>query len=200
MKNYFFDRHFKLLMAFSLFLIHSNANAQNQENYYQNGIKHALNQNFSKAISSFSKAIEIDPRFENAYVHRGISKYNLNDLDGAYSDYNKALEIKPFYDFALTYRGILKYKREDFNQAILDYDKAIEINPKYVLAYTKRGEAKNRLKNNIGACWDWEIASTYNNNDPEYNSLVLQKLIPNLNRIHIYSAKQSILMINEHCK
>ena len=45
------------------------------------------------AISDYTKAIQINPDFENAYINRGISKRKIGDYQGAISDYNKALTI-----------------------------------------------------------------------------------------------------------
>jgi Flp pilus assembly protein TadD len=48
-----------------------------------------------KAISDYTKALEINPRDAEAYYNRGIAYGEKGQYDEAISDYNKALEINP---------------------------------------------------------------------------------------------------------
>ena len=48
-----------------------------------------------QAISDFTKAIEMNPRYYQAYYNRGIVYGNKGQYDQAISDYNKAIEINP---------------------------------------------------------------------------------------------------------
>ncbi len=43
------------------------------------------------AIADYTKAIELDPNFVDAYTNRGISKYNLNQNECP--DFKKACEL-----------------------------------------------------------------------------------------------------------
>jgi len=45
----------------------------------------------------YSKAIELNPNYAEAYMTRGRDKIFqfLKDEEGAYSDWNKAIEINP---------------------------------------------------------------------------------------------------------
>ena len=56
--------------------------------YYQKG-------QYEKAISAFTKAIEINPTDERAYSIRGLAYAGKSQYDKAISDINKALEINP---------------------------------------------------------------------------------------------------------
>ena len=60
---------------------------------------------YNGAIADYTKAIELNPNYANAYYNRGISKHNLKDYNGAISDYNKAIEIDPNYANAYYNRG-----------------------------------------------------------------------------------------------
>ena len=40
---------------------------------------------------NFSKAIELDPDYADAYYNRGIAKQYLNDIGGACKDFRKAI-------------------------------------------------------------------------------------------------------------
>ena len=45
------------------------------------------------AIADYTKAIEFDPNYAEAYSNRGISKENLGDLNGACADWKKAAAL-----------------------------------------------------------------------------------------------------------
>jgi tetratricopeptide (TPR) repeat protein len=47
-------------------------------------------QEFEIAVSDFDTAITLDPDFADAYLGRGSSRYNLQDIDGAMEDWKKA--------------------------------------------------------------------------------------------------------------
>ncbi len=54
-----------------------------------------------KALDYFSKAIEIDPNYADAYFARGFTYVQLNDKESAKADYNMCLKIKPNYTEAI---------------------------------------------------------------------------------------------------
>ena len=54
-------------------------------------------QDYDSAIAHFSRAIEVLPRYHQAYFNRGLCFESLDDLESAESDYRKSLEIKPDY-------------------------------------------------------------------------------------------------------
>jgi Flp pilus assembly protein TadD len=52
---------------------------------------------FGEAAKYFSRAVEIDPSYVEAWYNRGYSYELGGDVTRARSDYNKALELKPGY-------------------------------------------------------------------------------------------------------
>lgn len=52
---------------------------------------------FGEAIKYFSRAIELDPAYVEAWYNRGYSYELSGDVNRARADYNKALELKPGY-------------------------------------------------------------------------------------------------------
>ena len=46
-------------------------------------------------LADCNKALELDPKFAEAYANRGIFKGNAGDFDGAVADYDKVVELKP---------------------------------------------------------------------------------------------------------
>ena len=89
----------------------------------------------------FTKAIEIDPNYADAYYNRGIVYGKQGNLTQSASDFAKALIINPNYAGTYYNSGIVYAKQGNFTQAISDYSKAIEINPNFGNAYFNRGLA-----------------------------------------------------------
>jgi tetratricopeptide (TPR) repeat protein len=96
---------------------------------------------YDQAISEYTKTLEINPKYVDAYNNRGIAYVDKGKYDQAFIDYNKAIEINPKYALAYYNRGIAYANKEKYDQAIKDFNKALEINSKYALAYNNRGFA-----------------------------------------------------------
>ena len=109
---------------------------------------------YDLAISDFSKALEINPNFANAYRHRGRAYYLKGQYDQAISDYTKALEINPKHG-AKVYnrRGNAYHQKGQYDQAISDFNKALDINPSYADVYANRGLAYY-FKKEFDKSWD----------------------------------------------
>ncbi|MEZ5194860.1 MAG: tetratricopeptide repeat protein [Bacteroidales bacterium] len=56
---------------------------------------------FQTAIDYFTKTIEINPDYGEAYYNRGFSYELLKDVENSRSDYKKTLELLPNYDKAI---------------------------------------------------------------------------------------------------
>ena len=49
------------------------------------------------AIQDYTKVIQLEPNFTNAYYNRGVAYSNKGELDLAIQDYTKAIELVPDY-------------------------------------------------------------------------------------------------------
>jgi len=94
---------------------------------------------WDKAIAEYNEAIELDPKYADAYFNRGNANYNKGQYDQAIDDYTKAIEINPGLADAYANRGLAYAQgKGQFDQAISDFNKAIGINPGYAMAYNYR--------------------------------------------------------------
>ena len=66
------------------------------------------------AISDYTKAIEINPRYVSAYHNRGVAKEYLQDYEGALKDYEKATKIDSDDYLAWSGVGNMKIKLENW--------------------------------------------------------------------------------------
>ena len=114
---------------------------------------------YDRAIAYFNKAIEINPKYADAYNNRGNAYAKKGQYDKAIADYNKAIEINPRFAAAYNNRGNAYMGNGQYDKAISDYNKAIEINPRDAFAYDNRGFVYMvKLGNKNKACSDWKRA------------------------------------------
>ena len=102
-------------------------NAESAYSFHQSGINNYKNGDYFKAVYDFTKAIEIDPNYSEAYYNRGWNKAKLKDYYGAISDYTKAIEINPNYLSEYKNRGIDKEIIGDLKGACADWQKASQL-------------------------------------------------------------------------
>jgi Flp pilus assembly protein TadD len=100
----------------------------------QEGKQHYQQRNLPEALSSFTKALEKDPKLVEAYFRRGLVKEKLNDVAGAEADYSAAIALdpKPLY---YNNRGLTRLVQGKDTAAEEDYRKAIALDATYAHAY-----------------------------------------------------------------
>jgi tetratricopeptide (TPR) repeat protein len=141
-----------------IFLLGSiSAFGQTVEEYYQQGIESYKSQKFLQAKKAFTKAIELDPNYAEAYKARGDAKSfgYFTGYESAMDDYAKAIALKPDYAEVYLSRGLLKDLVRDYQGAVEDFSKAIVIKPDYTQAFRSREEAKRSLGDDLSANADY---------------------------------------------
>jgi tetratricopeptide (TPR) repeat protein len=129
---------------------------------FNEGIRAGLEDDFKKAEVFFSKAIEINPIYAEAFLYRGLSYIEMGDYPKAIRDLTIAIELDPaFSDQAHYFRGVARYWRGEYDQALDDLSVAIHMNPDYV-AFFQRGKVYLSLENYSRALQDFEIALRLN--------------------------------------
>ena len=81
------------------------------------------------AISDYSRAIELDPNFAEAYNNRAYTYMVQHNYAAALPDLDKAIELRPGYVNALMNRGDIYnyYYHINYDRAIADYDRALKL-------------------------------------------------------------------------
>ena len=133
--------------------------SNNPSVHIEKGVAHYESKEYDQAIAEYSKAIEINPNYADAYYNRGLVYDDLKEYSQAIADYSKAIEINPNYADAYYNRGLIHYNLKEYDQAIADYSQAIEINPNYANAHYNRGLVYDNLEEYEQAILDIEKAS-----------------------------------------
>jgi tetratricopeptide (TPR) repeat protein len=109
------------------------------EDWFEKGNSFRIFNQYEEAIMAYTRALNINPRFADAYNNRGLARADKGNYDRSIADYNSALEINPRYALAYYNRGGVWVDKGDYDSAIADFNKALEINPRFAEAYSGRG-------------------------------------------------------------
>ncbi len=120
---------------------------------------------YEEAIEDYTRAIDLNPQYAEAYNNRGIANRHLVKFEEAIEDYNKAIKLNPQLVTPYYNRGTAKATLGKRQEAIEDYNKVIKLNPKYVEAYYERGLANHALGKHEEAIEDYTEAIDLN---PKY--------------------------------
>ena len=83
----------------------------------------------SESIKIFSKLIELDPNWAEAWNKRETALYLIGDYEGSQKDIDKVLELENRHFGALAGQGLVNIKLENYEKAIESYERAQEIYP-----------------------------------------------------------------------
>ncbi len=152
-----------VLLSTSGFIISTShkVNAQSAYDFLNSGYEKFDQGNFKGAIMDSTKAIEIDPKYAEAYFLRANAYFQnpkgnpRKNFKSAIDDYSKVIEIVPYSADAYFNRGLAKSYLEKHKEAIVDFNKAIENDSGYADAYYLRGYSKFWTKDFDSACIDF---------------------------------------------
>jgi tetratricopeptide (TPR) repeat protein len=109
----------KFLIFILLIYLPANVFSQNAKKYYKTGGEFVTTGNYKDAIDQFTKAIDLQPDFANAYLARANAYEKLNMLKEAAQDYDRASTF-------LSTNTDVFYQSARLNFLLGDYQRAIE--------------------------------------------------------------------------
>ncbi|MDR4497108.1 MAG: tetratricopeptide repeat protein [Candidatus Scalindua sp.] len=92
-----------------------------------------------KAIAEFTKAIELNPKYAEAYLQRGIAYHAKGQQSESLSDFDTFSELDPKDGKLYSKRAGFYRNQKKYGEAVNDYSKAIEYDPEYTENYYGRG-------------------------------------------------------------
>jgi len=87
------------------------------------------NDKYSEAIDIFSKAIELDPFWAEAWNKRATVLYLSGEFEKSQNDIDKVLELEKRHFGALAGQGLVNIHLKNYDKAIESYEKAKKIYP-----------------------------------------------------------------------
>ena len=126
------------------------------------GNVHYYREQYDQAIPFFSKALELDPYYPEAYNDRGNCYRRLNHYEEAVRDYTRAVELNPNYAEAYNNRGNAQADQGRLEPAAADYSQALALRPQYAEAFYNRGNAYAQQGEYDRALEDYRRALTAN--------------------------------------
>ena len=104
------------------------------QSYYRLGIIHGLNGRPAEALSSYRKALELDPDIVPARVSAGILLSQAGQHAEAKRELQRSIELDPTYEKAHYNLGLVYSEQAKLDSALLMMDRALELKPDYTLA------------------------------------------------------------------
>ena len=132
------------------------------------GISNREFKHYLLAINDFNIAAKLDPRNENIYMRRGLTKKRMGDVSGAIADYDLALQINPNKSILYQLRGVSWYSQKDYNRALADFTEAIRLDPVDDGAFMGRVATYHAIKNFDAALKDLDYLIKNDANDTGY--------------------------------
>ncbi len=120
--------------------------AQSSKQYMKAGEEFARKMSLEDAIDQFTKAIELDPDFDKAYIQRAIAYSKLEDYKKAAQDFDRAIVFNE-KDGELYYlSGSCYYQLEEYQIALERYTRAIDLKNNFQEAYQERSVVLMELR------------------------------------------------------
>ena len=110
----------RLILGLSLFTLAFTGNAQNAKQCLKTGLTFVEAKNYKDAIEQFTKAVQIDPDYVDAYIERARAYTILKDHAMAAEDYDRALVFEKK-------KEELYQEAAESNFELGQYDKALEL-------------------------------------------------------------------------
>jgi tetratricopeptide (TPR) repeat protein len=110
------------------------------------GIIQASQGKNDQALTSYNRALAVQPNHADTLSNRGNVLAGLQRFDEALASYNRALAAKPNHIGALNNRGVTLHTMGRHGEALASFDRAIALQADYVDALCNRGNSLNALK------------------------------------------------------
>ncbi len=135
-------------------------NSKEATEQYNRGLERHRVGDIAGAIAAYSRAIELDEKYADAYNNRGVAYMAQKDYTAAAADFTRSLELAPS-DSAYNNRGSILFSQRKTEEAIADFTEGIKLKPS-AEAYVNRGLAYQQTNRDSLALADYEQAIKLN--------------------------------------
>jgi len=131
----------------------------------------------AKALSDFSKAVQLNPKDDASYEYMAIINYYKSNINEAINNISKCIEINKREGAYFFKRAFFYTRLKNYDKAIPDYDEAIFWEDTKASYYTARAECYDKLQNYPAAYDDYGFVTMLDPNDTD-SKKELQRLDP----------------------
>jgi tetratricopeptide (TPR) repeat protein len=117
-------------------------NAQARQ-YYDLGMNHFRAKRWDQAVQAYRQAVQIEPRFPEAWNNLGYCYRKLKDNQRALEAYRRAIELRPEFAAAHEYVGRLYVALGNRDQAMRHYEILRRLDAKLAAELLQAIEANN---------------------------------------------------------
>ncbi len=143
-----------ILTVIYFFAISCNNDETKDTKIFRKAIELYDKEEYKKAMTLFSMAIDKGQNLDTSYYKRANSKIYTGDTLNAIKDLEKAVEINPKYIKAHFNLGAMHYDISNYQESIDAYAKVIELDSTDSRAYYGRAASRNLLYDYMGAVDD----------------------------------------------
>ena len=105
------------------------------------------NNQYPKAVEIFTKVIELDPSWAEAWNKRATVLYMMGEFEKSQNDIDEVLKLEKRHFGALAGQGLVNIELENYEKAIMSYEEAMKIYPSMNSPKIMIKEIKELIKN-----------------------------------------------------
>ena len=120
-----------ILLAGGGYWVFQNSEEDRAKEHYLRAVTLQNEGELESAISEYTKVLNIDRRFTEAYSNRGVARMDLGQYDKAVEDFSNAILQNPLIPYFYYNRGLAFERAGAIDFALLDYLDAVDIDPTY---------------------------------------------------------------------
>lgn len=153
------------------------------------GLCHEKQQDLAQALTSYDRAIALQPQFAGALYNRGAVLRKLQRPTEALADYDRALAVQPDFYLAHNNRGNALTDLSRHKEAIASFSEALRLRPDFAEAWNNRGVCYWKTRQHTEAIANYARAIQL---QPDYFSALLN-LATALHDVHRYEEARQYL-------
>jgi serine/threonine protein kinase len=166
-----------LIGLYSVLIGFNSSKSSTADDYYRNG-QNLDGKDSIKSIEAYTKAIEINRNYTEAYIGRGIAERDSGNNGNAIKDFEKAIQLNPQSSISYIYRGLIWQDLNESAKAKSDFSKVFKIKPNDATDYHARGLASTNSGDNKEAIEAYDKAISLN---PEFRRAYINRGISKQN-------------------
>jgi tetratricopeptide (TPR) repeat protein len=152
--------------------------AQSAKQYFKAGEEFAKKMSFGDAIEQYTKALELDPEYDKAYIQRAIAYTQLNEYEKAATDFDRAMVFNDKDPDLYYYSGTAYHLQGKNDVALAKLNTAVEMKNNFLEALQVRSEVLLALERYQEALEDCKKCLKIKEDEKSYYNLgqVYEKL------------------------